>query len=178
MFVPVLSVAGRRPSGPVIANLPQNGLTFLLVLPARMSVTMNAACGLMTCLPAGGTYGGWTSLPFASLMARIVVWGIPCPPLAERAVGGHEIDRADLLDAEGQGQLGGAVALELHPEFLGLGEDVVRLVDGHRLDRRDVERELERVADADGAALEAVGVVRRVAAAEVRRRRPSASCRR
>ena len=37
----------------------------------------------------------------------------------------------------------------------------------HRLDGRDVEREPERVTDADGAALEVVGVGRRVAVAEV-----------
>jgi hypothetical protein len=41
LFVPVLSVAGRRPPpGPSTENLPQNGLTFGFVLPDRMSVTM------------------------------------------------------------------------------------------------------------------------------------------
>ena len=44
LFVPVLSVAGRRSlPGPVRANLPQNGFTEGLVLPLRMSVTIQAA---------------------------------------------------------------------------------------------------------------------------------------
>ena len=87
--------------------------------------------------------------------------------VGERPVGRDQVDRPDLLDAEREGQLGGPLALELHPEFLGLGVDVVGAVDAHRLDGRDVERELERVADADRTALEVVGVLRRVAATEV-----------
>ena len=131
-------------------------------------MTMKAACGLMTCLPAGGTYGGLTSLPLAFVDGQDRRVRDLLAAVGERPVGGHEIDRPDLLHAEGEGQLRLPLALELHPELLGLGVDVVGRVEGHRLDGRDVERELERVADADGAALEAVGVVGRVAAPEVR----------
>ena len=53
------------------------------------------------------------------------------------------------------------------PKSCGLGEDAVGAVDAHGLDGRDVERELEGVADADRAALEVVGVARRVVAGEV-----------
>ena len=79
--------------------------------------------------------------------------------VGQRPVGRDDVDRPDLLDAEGEGQLGGPLALELHPELLGLGVDVVDAVDAHRLDGRDVERELEGVADADRTALEVVGVL-------------------
>ena len=45
--------------------------------------------------------------------------------VGERAVGGHQVDRPDLLDAQREGQLRLPLALELHPELLGLGVDVV-----------------------------------------------------
>jgi hypothetical protein len=43
VFVPVFRVAGRCCLfGPMSSNLPQNGLIFGFVLPARISVTMKA----------------------------------------------------------------------------------------------------------------------------------------
>ena len=76
--------------------------------------------------------------------------------VAERAVGRDEVDRPDLLDAQGEGELAPCVApWNFMPEVLGLGKDVIRAVDAHRLDGRDVERELERGADADRPPLQA-----------------------
>ena len=84
-------------------------------------------------------------------------------------VGGHEVHRPNLLDAECQGQPGlRPVGLEVHPELPGLGEDVVWAVDGHGLDGRDIERELQGAADPDRASLQTVGVTRHIATAEVR----------
>src|SRR4051812_34176138 len=83
LFVPVFNVAGRRPlAGPFSENLPQNGLILGFVLPDRMSVTIQAACGLTACGPSGGTYGLTASAPDASLTDRIVVCPTRFPPLA------------------------------------------------------------------------------------------------
>ena len=132
-------------------------------------MTIQAACGLTTCVPSGGVYGSTTGLPAPVLDRQDRRRGDPPAAVAERAVGGREVHRPDLRHAQGQGQAGvGGVALEGHAEFLGPGEHVLGPVDGHRLDGRDVQRELERVAQPHGTALEAVRVVRGVAAAEIR----------
>src|SRR4029078_7591213 len=82
LFVPVFSVAGRRlPASFVSANLPQNGLTFGFVLPARMSVTMNAAWGDAAWVVSGGVVSP-TGFPDAAVIVMIVVWGTSLPPLA------------------------------------------------------------------------------------------------
>ena len=129
---------------------------------------MQAACGLTTCVPSGGVYGSTTSSPAAVLDREDRRRRDALAAVGQRPVGGHEVDRAGLGHAQRERQAGvGRLALEGHPEVLGPGEHVVRRVEGHRLDRRDVQRELEGVADADGTALEVVGVGRRVAAAEV-----------
>ncbi len=88
--------------------------------------------------------------------------------VAERPVCADEVDRSCLGDAECERHARvGRGALEGHAEVLRPREEVVGLVEGGRLDGRDVERELERVADADRPPLEVVGIGRRVAAAEV-----------
>ena len=92
----------------------------------------------------------------------------PFAAVGERAVGGHEVDGPHLGDAQREREARvRLLGLEDHPEVLGAIEDVVRLVDGHRLDRGDVQGELERVPDPDRSALEVVGVVGRVPATEV-----------
>jgi hypothetical protein len=53
------------------------------------------------------------------------------------------------------------------PKSFALREQVIRAIDDGRLDRRDVQRELQRIPDPDRASLEVVGVGRRVATAEV-----------
>ncbi len=57
----------------------------------------------------------------------------------------------------------------MDPELLGALEQVVEPGDDPGLDRGDVERELEGIAQADGSALELVGLGRHEAVAEVRR---------
>ena len=55
------------------------------------------------------------------------------PPavVGERAVGGDEVDRSGLGDAEGEGEAGvRRLALEGHPEVLGPVEHVIGPVDG------------------------------------------------
>ena len=86
---------------------PARRLSLLFVLPARMSVTMKAACGLTTCLPAGGTYGVDDVLAVRVLDRQDRRVADRLAAVGERPVGRHEVDRPDLLDAEGEGQLGG-----------------------------------------------------------------------
>ena len=75
----------------------------------------------------------------------------------------------DLLDAERERQAGVDLAVpELDAHRLGRRLDRLVPDHGHRLHRGDVEREPERLPDADGATLEVVGIGGRVAAAEVR----------
>ncbi len=67
----------------VMRHLPQNGFTFIWVLPARMSVMMYAACLETTCLPARLTPGwGQTVAPSGPTTRRIVWRGISTPPSA------------------------------------------------------------------------------------------------
>ena len=90
--------------------------------------------------------------------------------VGQRPVRTDEVDRAGLGDAEREREAGiGRLALEGHPEVLGPREHVLGTVERHGLDGRDVERELQRVADPDRASLEVVGIGRRVATTEVGR---------
>ncbi len=88
--------------------------------------------------------------------------------VAKRPVRTDEVDRTSLGDTERDG---GArvlrLGLEGHPEVLRPCEEVIRAVDDGRFDRRDVQRELQRIPDPDRTSLEVVGVGRRVATAEV-----------
>ena len=155
----------RRPAPvppSVIANWPQNGFTLGFVLPARMSVTIPAAPASSACVGLGRR-GRSDELAcpcrrYDREDRRLV--GEPAA-VRERAVGAHEVHGVDLLDAQREREPGVDLAVaELDAHRLGLRLDRVVADDGHRLHGRDVEREPQRVSDADGAALEVVGVGR------------------
>ena len=75
----------------------------------------------------------------------------------------------DLERAEGEGRARDDALREHEPELLGDVHHVVGRVDDRRLDGRDVQGELERLAHPKWATLEVVGVGWDVAAAEIRR---------
>ena len=65
------------------AHLAQNGLTLLIVFPARMSVITNEVSVEITRLPVGlASVAGQTCFPLASMTLRIVRCGRSTPPLA------------------------------------------------------------------------------------------------
>jgi hypothetical protein len=88
--------------------------------------------------------------------------------VGDRAVARDHVDRVRLERSDAHRANGHGRAWEDEPEVLGALEHVIEAHDQRRLDRRDVERELEGAAQADRATLELVGLGRRVAAAEVR----------
>ncbi len=73
----------------------------------------------------------------------------------------------DLERADGHRRARDRAGQELQPELLVLGEQVVHAVDVGRLDRRDVQRELQRVPHSHRTPFESIGVGRRPAPLEL-----------
>ena len=90
--------------------------------------------------------------------------------VAERPEGGDEVEQPHLDGTDAAGQAGhehrSLAARELDAESLRVLGDGLRPDAAHRLDGRDVERVLERLANEDRAPLAAIGVARRPAARE------------